>query len=29
MEERKEVLTWEQKIQNIESAPEEARLMIA
>ena len=29
MEECKEVLTWEQKIQNIESAPEEARLMIA
>lgn len=29
MEESKEVLTWEQKIQNIESAPEEARLMIA
>ena len=29
MEEGKEVLTWEQKIQNIESAPEEARLMIA
>lgn len=29
MEECKKVLTWEQKIQNIESAPEEARLMIA
>lgn len=29
MKECKEVLTWEQKIQNIESAPEEARLMIA
>ena len=29
MEECKEVLTWEQKIQNIENAPEEARLMIA
>ena len=29
MEGCKEVLTWEQKIQNIESAPEEARLMIA
>ena len=29
MEECKGVLTWEQKIQNIESAPEEARLMIA
>lgn len=29
MEEGKKVLTWEQKIQNIESAPEEARLMIA
>ena len=29
MEECKEVLTWQQKIQNIESAPEEARLMIA
>lgn len=29
MEECKEVLTWEQKIKNIESAPEEARLMIA
>ena len=29
MEEGKEVLTWEQKIQNIESAPEEVRLMIA
>lgn len=29
MKEGKEVLTWEQKIQNIESAPEEARLMIA
>jgi surface antigen len=29
MEECKEVLAWEQKIQNIESAPEEARLMIA
>ena len=29
MEECKGVLTWEQKIQNIESAPEEVRLMIA
>lgn len=29
MKECKEVLTWEQKIQNIENAPEEARLMIA
>ena len=29
MEECKKVLTWEQKIQNIENAPEEARLMIA
>ena len=29
MKECKKVLTWEQKIQNIESAPEEARLMIA
>lgn len=29
MEECKKVLTWEQKIQNIERAPEEARLMIA
>lgn len=29
MEECKKVLTWEQKIQNIETAPEEARLMIA
>lgn len=29
MKKCKEVLTWEQKIQNIESAPEEARLMIA
>ena len=29
MEECKGILTWEQKIQNIESAPEEARLMIA
>ena len=29
MEECKEILTWEQKIQNIENAPEEARLMIA
>lgn len=29
MEECKEVLTWEQKIRNIENAPEEARLMIA
>ena len=29
MEECKKVLTWEQTIQNIESAPEEARLMIA
>lgn len=29
MEECKKVLTWEQKIQNIESAPEEVRLMIA
>ena len=29
MKECKEVLTWEQKIKNIESAPEEVRLMIA